>query len=247
MDSPMIEVRSLDHSFGKEKVLKKVDLSLRKGRILGVLGPSGSGKTTLIRCIAGILVPSGGEIFVAGKKQPDREIAGIMGYMGQSDALYDDLSGARNLRFFATLYGLGGKEREEAIERALALTNLQDAAGKKVSKYSGGMKKRLSLSIALLHNPRVLLLDEPTVGIDPVLRAELWEEFRRLAAGGTSIVLSSHVMEEAERCDEVAMIFGGSILAKGEPAEIKRSCGVATIEDAFFKYRMESQDEEAAS
>ncbi|HET6487502.1 MAG TPA: ABC transporter ATP-binding protein, partial [Spirochaetia bacterium] len=169
-------------------------------------------------------------------------ISRSVGYMAQDDALYPDLSGAQNLRFFAALYGLRGAASRAAMARVFALTRLQGEETKRVRHYSGGMRKRLSLAAALLHEPPILILDEPTIGIDPVLRAEFWDEFRRLRAAGSTLLLSTHVMDEADRCDLLALIFDGRLLAYGTPAEIRASVGAGTTEDAFLALRARSAE-----
>jgi ABC-2 type transport system ATP-binding protein len=239
MESATIRVRGLSRGFGSEKVLKDVSISLEAGKILGLLGPSGSGKTTLIRCLAGILPPDEGKIDIGGL--PAREVSKRIGYMAQSDALYEDLSGEQNVAYFAELYGLRGKELARRVSESLALVRLGGDRRKLVKHYSGGMKKRLSLAAALAHRPSILFLDEPTVGIDPVLRAEFWEEFHRLKDSGACLIVSTHQMDEACRCDLLAMIFEGRILAFGSPEEIMRERGTASIEDAFLSMRGDLQ------
>lgn len=240
MDHITITTRGLSVRFGEQTVLSKVDLDLPGRSIIGLIGPSGSGKTTMIRCLTGLLRPNEGSVEIAGRRVPDRGLARLTGYMPQENALYLDLSGAQNLRFFAALYGLRGREASETLRRVLRLTELEGEESKRVSAYSGGMKKRLSLAAALLHEPPLLVLDEPTVGVDPVLRAEFWQEFRRLAEGGSTILVSTHVMDEADRCDLLVMIFEGQVLAVGSPAAIREEVGAGTTEEAFLALRLRS-------
>ena len=215
-------------------------MEVPQGSIVGLLGPSGAGKTTLIRCIVGLLLPAAGSVRIAGRQVPDRSLTGRIGYMAQEDSLYLDLTGLQNLRFFASLYGLRGAPARQAVSAVFRLTRLEGEEHKKVKNYSGGMRKRLSLAAALVHSPSLLILDEPTVGIDPVLRAEFWKEFRRLRDAGATLLLTTHVMDEADRCDRLAMIFEGRFLAYDTPPEIRRSLGVGTTEEAFLALRSRS-------
>jgi len=243
MDEMTIKVTDLSHRFERETVLRHVDMRIPAGSIVGLLGPSGSGKTTLIRCMIGLLKPTAGRVEIGGRPVPDRSLPPDLGYMAQSDALYDDLSGLENLRFFGSLYGLRGRAARAGIERVLALTLLAGHERKRVRHYSGGMRKRLSLAIALLHEPHLLVLDEPTIGIDPVLRVQFWDEFRRLKAAGRTLVLTTHVMDEAARCDRLAMIFEGRLLAYASPREIVERTGVADVEEAFLALRRASLED----
>jgi ABC-2 type transport system ATP-binding protein len=242
-----VSVRGVTVTFDHSPALQEASLEVPRGSIVGILGPSGSGKTTLIRCIAGLLRPGAGEVWIAGRKVPDRSQATQIGYMAQEDGLYPDLTGFQNLRFFTSLYGMRGAAARAAIDSVFQLTRLSGHESKRVKNYSGGMKKRLSLAIALVHAPSLLILDEPTVGIDPVLRAEFWEEFRRLRDAGATILLSTHVMDEADRCDRLALIFEGRVLAYDTPAGVSRSVGTKSTEEAFLALRARSlTDKEAA-
>lgn len=231
----MVGVRDVEKSFGREKVLRGISLDLRPGEVFGLLGPSGSGKTTMIRILAGTLAADRGEVTLDGLRMPRRESLARIGFMPQYDALYNDLSGEDNLRFFGRLYRMGGKRLRSRIDAVLALTDLAADRRKRVAAYSGGMKKRLSLATALLHDPDVLLLDEPTVGIDPVLRRAIWEEFGRLRAQGRALVVTTHVMEEADRCDRAGLLYGGRLIACGPVAELKASAPGGSLEGLFFQ------------
>jgi ABC-2 type transport system ATP-binding protein len=245
MNEMNVSVRAVTVTFDHSPALQAASLEVPQGSIVGILGPSGSGKTTLIRCIAGLLRPGAGEVFIADRRVPDRDLATSIGYMAQEDGLYPDLTGFQNLRFFASLYGMRGAAARSAIEAVFHLTQLTGHESKKVKNYSGGMKKRLSLAIALVHGPSLLILDEPTVGIDPVLRAEFWDEFRRLRAAGATILLSTHVMDEADRCDRLALIFEGRVLAYDTPSGVSRSVGTSSTEEAFLALRARSLTEAA--
>ena len=230
--SAAIEARGLTKRFGDITAVNALDLELSAGRIYGILGPNGSGKTTLTRLLTGLAGATSGEVRVLGVKMPDRENLARIGYMTQADGIYIELSVWENLRFFAALSGTGDKK---AMDEVLDLVHLTSRKNAPALNLSGGMRRRLSLACALVHRPSVLFLDEPTVGIDPALRVEFWKYFRQLAAAGTTIVVSSHVMDEADRCDELLLMFHGKVLARGDPAEIRSQAGVENIEDAFLK------------
>ena len=227
-------MRSVHKRFGKQEVLRDIDLDLVPGRITGLLGPSGCGKTTLVGLIVGSLVATSGTVKVAGKPAPPREARRDLGFMPQSDALYNDLTAQENLRFFGTLYGLGRRQLSTAIPRVLGLVQLEDQGRKLVASFSGGMKRRLSLAVALLHQPGLLVLDEPTVGLDPKHRVKLWRSFRAMAEAGTTMLITTHVMEEAAGCDCLMMMNGGRIIAQGPPSDIMKRAGADTLEEAFL-------------
>ncbi len=242
-----VSVRGVTVRFEKRAALSGATLEIPPGSIVGLLGPSGAGKTTLIRCIAGLLRPQEGSVTVAGLPVPDRGLAARIGYMAQEDALYPDLTGLQNLRFFTSLYGMRGLRAREAMSAVFRLTRLEGEENKRVRNYSGGMRKRLSLAVALVHGPALLILDEPTVGIDPVLRAEFWDEFRKLRDAGTTLLLTTHVMDEADRCDRLALIFDGKVLAYDTPAEVCRAVGASTTEEAFLALRARTQEDREAA
>jgi len=230
--SAAIEARGLTKRFGEITAVDALDLTLTGGRIYGLLGPNGSGKTTLIRLLTGLARPTSGEAKVLGVKMPDRENLARIGYMTQADGIYIELSVWENLRFFAALSGTGDKK---AMDQVLDLVHLAERKSTPALNLSGGMRRRLSLACALVHRPSVLFLDEPTVGIDPALRVEFWKYFRQLAADGTTIVVSSHVMDEADRCDELLLMFHGKVLARGSGAEVRQQAGTQDMEEAFLK------------
>lgn len=243
--APAITARGLTKRFGDITAVDALDLELPSGRIYGLLGPNGSGKTTLIRLMTGLAKPTNGEVKVLGVRMPDRENLAHIGYMTQADGIYIELSVWENLRFFAALSGTGDKKAMDQVLDLVALTERKNAP---LLNLSGGMRRRVSLACALVHKPTVLFLDEPTVGIDPALRVEFWRYFRELAAAGTTIVVSSHVMDEADRCDELLLMFHGKVLARGTPAEIRQQAGVERMEDAFLKLGGgESEDTTAGS
>lgn len=230
-----IRLLDINKSFGKKQVLFDVCLDVPEGCIFGLLGPSGCGKTTSVRIMAGILGADSGQSLVLGGPMPDLKQMSRIGYMAQSDALYGMLTGQENLEFFGRIYGMKSKALKERIAYLAGLLNLSGDLRKQVLAYSGGMKRRLSLAIALLPAPRVLILDEPTVGIDPLLRQDVWEELYKLAADGVSILVTTHVMDEAVKCHRLSMMREGRILATGTPAEILAEAGAADLEEAFIK------------
>lgn len=232
----IIHVKNVSHSFGKEKVLDNVNLLIQEGEIFGLLGPSGAGKTTLVKLIVGILEATQGEIVISGKVVPSLELLTDIGYMAQADALYSELSAKENLQFFAQIYRLKKQMQRERIDNVLKVVGLSDHANKTINQFSGGMKRRLSLSIALLHQPKLLILDEPTVGIDPVLRQSIWSELRKLKEDGMTIIVTTHVMDEAEKCDRLAMLRDGRIIACDTPERLKEKLRVSSLEDVFLAY-----------
>ena len=236
MSELCFEVNNLDKFFGKKQVLCDISISMPTGKILGLLGPSGSGKTTLIKMIAGIDVATKGEVFLLGEKMPQLKMLEKIGYMAQSDALYGELTGWENMEFFASMYKMSKEHQKKRIAEVMKLVDLTDHLEKQVKAYSGGMKRRLSLAIALIHEPSVLILDEPTIGIDPVLRRTVWAELYDLRAAGISIIVTTHVMDEVEKCDFIGMIREGRLIAMGTPEELKKATDTNSIEEAFLFY-----------
>ena len=225
-----VDLEGVVKQFGKQRALDGVTLRVRGGEVYGLLGPNGAGKTTLIRSLVGLVAPEAGTVSVLGQRMPQLEVLAHIGYMTQQAALYPDLSAEENVHFFGAIYG-----RVDGVRDALEVVDLWDRRKSVVSTLSGGMRTRCSLACALVHKPDLLLLDEPTVGVDPQLRVQLWDRFRKMAAGGTTIVVSSHVMDEAERCDRLGLIRFGKLLAEGTVAEIKAKAGVDRLEDAFLR------------
>jgi ABC-2 type transport system ATP-binding protein len=223
-----IQARDVRKRFGKVAALDGIDLGVPAGTIYALLGPNGSGKTTLIRSLVGLVKPDAGEVEVLGARMPRRELLASIGYMTQSPALYMDLTVEENARFFARIHGSGD------VEAALRFVELWDRRHSITANLSGGMRTRLSLACTLVHRPSLLLLDEPTVGVDPQLRAQLWDGLRAMAAEGTTILVSSHVMDEAERADRLGLIRDGRLLAEGTVPELLAFAGVDRLEDAFL-------------
>jgi ABC-2 type transport system ATP-binding protein len=233
MAAPAVEARSLVKTFGAIRAVDGVDLSLAPGRIYGLLGPNGSGKTTLIRLMIGLSRPTSGEARVLGTAMPSRVALARIGYMPQGEAIYPDLSVEENLAFFAALQGTPGRA---SINRALTLVELDDRRRTPALNLSGGMRRRLSLACALVHRPPVVFLDEPTVGVDPALRVQFWTHFRALATAGTTILVASHVMDEADRCDELLFVRAGKVIARGTGAGLRAQAGTADLEAAFLQF-----------
>ena len=229
----VVETTKLSKHFGPIRAVDGLDLTVWAGEIYGLLGPNGSGKTTLIRLLTGLLKPTFGSATVLGQAMPDKRLLAQVGYMTQVSALYEDLTLRENITFFAEMCGGVSRAR---VDEVIALVDLQDRADSLVRTLSGGMKQRTSLACALVHQPRLLLLDEPTVGVDPQLRATFWTYFRRLADEGATLVVSSHVMDEAERCDRLGFMRRGKLLAEGAAAELRAQAGTATLEEAFLQF-----------
>jgi ABC-2 type transport system ATP-binding protein len=225
-----VDVENVSKSFGAVTALDGVTLKVKRGEIYGLLGPNGAGKTTLIRLLVGLLEAHAGTVTVLGHRMPEVDVLRHVGYMTQQAALYPGLSVEENVRFFAAINGV-----EDGVQEALEMVDLHQRRTSEVSTLSGGMRQRCSLACALVHRPQLLLLDEPTVGVDPQLRAQFWEDFRRMADGGTTIIVSSHVMDEAERCQRLGLIQYGKMLAEGTPGEIRDIAGSSNLEDAFLK------------
>ncbi len=222
--------------FGSVRALDGVSFSVESGETFGLIGPNGSGKTTLIRLLLGLGRPSGGSVRVLGALMPDRRVARDIGYMTQSSALYSELSVRENLAFFGALYGLRGRDLRRRSDEALALVDLANRANAPVSTLSGGMRQRVSLACALIHQPRLLFLDEPTVGIDPELRHAFWEYFGQLNARGVAIVVSTHHLDEAARCHRLAMLRFGQLLAVDSPDGLRRESGEQDFDKAFLYF-----------
>jgi ABC-2 type transport system ATP-binding protein len=233
----VIVANNLVKQFGDVRALDGLTLSIRKGESFGLLGPNGSGKTTFIRMVAGLVIPTSGELTVLGQPVPARadRVRPRIGYMTQLQALYIDLSVWENVQFFARVFGMNDKAaRSKRIEEVLDLVELLPRKDSLTANLSGGMKQRLSLACALVHDPELLLLDEPTVGVDPQLRQSFWGYFRSLNERGVTIVVSSHVMDEADRCDRLGLILYGQLLASGTPADIRSLGRSDNLEQAFL-------------
>jgi ABC-2 type transport system ATP-binding protein len=226
-----IEVKALKVVRGKQEVLHSLDLTVPAGSITGLLGPSGCGKSTLMRSIVGVQIVDSGTITVLGHPAGTPVLRAQIGYMTQALSVYEDLTVTENVSYFATVLGVG----KDDVQRVIEQTAMTAFADRLVSTMSGGQRARVSLATALLGSPKLLVLDEPTVGLDPVLRQELWGIFSQLAASGVTLLVSSHVMDEASRCDELLLMRDGHVLAQGTNAELLARTETDTIERAFLK------------
>jgi ABC-2 type transport system ATP-binding protein len=224
--------------YGKLNVLDGLSLKVPKGISFGLLGPNGAGKTTLIRLLVGLLRPKSGSIRILGEI-PSRKTAHLVGYMPQLYSLYTELSVSQNVSFFARICGLNDKaQRVKRVEEVVRLVGMWSRRNDAIVKLSGGMKQRVSLACAIVHNPPLLFLDEPTVGLDPELRVTFWEYFSTLTKQGVTLIISSHTMDDANHCDQLAFMRDGRVIARGSPNDLRQATGrpEATLEDAFLYF-----------
>ena len=218
----LFRAEGLVKSYGEVSALKGLDIGLEAGTITGLLGPDGAGKTTTMRLLTGLIRPDEGGVWLEGEDVTgERASSGRIGYMPQRFSLYPDLSVDENLKFYANLFGVRGSERRERTDRLLRFARLTEFRGRRAAALSGGMKQKLALACTLIHAPEVLLLDEPTTGVDPISRSELWEILRELRGGGTAILVSTPYMDEADRCDTVLVLQEGAVMDRGMPSELR--------------------------
>ena len=225
-----VAVRDLVVARGGRQVIENLTFTIDSGGVTGLLGPSGCGKSTLMRSLVGVQQLTSGSVQVFGEEAGSKALRHRIGYLTQDPSVYDDLTVTENLRFFARVLGIGRDE----VDRTIDAVDLRSHADQVVGRLSGGQRSRASLAVALLGRPDLLVLDEPTVGLDPVLRRDLWALFHRIAEGGAAVFVSSHVMDEAERCDRLMLMREGRIIADGTPGEIREKSGSADIETAFL-------------
>lgn len=244
--APAIETHGLRKQFGALVAVEDLDLRIERREVFGLLGPNGSGKTTTIRMLCGLMQPTAGTATVAGidVRQDPEGVRRRIGYMSQRFGLYDDLTVAENLRFYSSVYGLTPPDRRRRSDELLAELGLASRSGQLAGTLSGGWKQRLALACATAHRPEVLFLDEPTAGVDPASRRTLWDWVYRLAEAGTTILVTTHYMDEAERCGRLAILSRGHLVALGTVAEILRQFGQPSIEDIFIG--LQQRDEPAA-
>jgi ABC-2 type transport system ATP-binding protein len=225
-----VRVRGLVVDRGGGRVLHGLDCDVAAGRVTGLLGPSGGGKTTFMRCVVGVQRVTAGEVTVLGSPAGTAELRHRVGYVTQSASVYTDLTARANARYFAAVQGVPAAAADEALREV----GLSDDLDRLVGKMSGGQQARVSLACALLARPDLLVLDEPTVGLDPVLRRDMWTMFHQLADGGSTLLVSSHVMDEAGRCDDLLLVRAGRLVAQGSPAALRERTGLADLEQAFL-------------
>ena len=236
-----VTVSDLAVERGRRTVLHELSCAVPAGRVTGLLGPSGSGKTTLLRALVGVQRVRSGEVTVLGEPAGSPGLRRRVGYVTQAPSVYPDLTVRENTRLFAALYGRGARDAVDAV----AAVGLSDASGQLVADLSGGERSRASLACALVGEPELLVLDEPTVGLDPVLRVDLWDRFHALAGAGTTLVVSSHVMDEAGRCDRLLLLREGRLLSDSTPARLRAESGTDDLEEAFLRL-VRTQEEVAA-
>ncbi len=230
-----IQISKLSVTLGKNfQALRGITVELPKGKIIGFIGPSGAGKTTLMRCIVGRQRVGSGSVTIFGIPAGSPQLRPQISYMTQEVSVYSDLTVKENIVYFATIFGISSKDVESQVNRILETVDMKPQANQLVEKLSGGQKQRVSLAIALIGSPKLMVLDEPTVGLDPVLREQLWDLFRTLAGKGTTLIISSHVMDEAERCDDLLLIRDGELLAHGSPSELCRQTNTKSVEQSFL-------------
>ena len=230
----VVRATALRKRFGRRTALDGLSLSVDQGSLYGLAGPNGAGKTTLIRTLCGILRPDEGEAYLLGWKMPSARVRSQLGYMPQDFAVYDDLTVLQNLDFFGGLYELRRAQVRDRADELLDLVQLADRKRQRVGTLSGGMRRRVSLAIALLHKPRLAFLDEPTAGVDPKLRRALWDDFNRLAEQDVTLIVTTHLVEEALRCHLVGFLNAGRLLTQGTPDQILAETGTSNLDDAFI-------------
>jgi ABC-2 type transport system ATP-binding protein len=244
--APAVATEHLRKAFGPLVAVDDLTLTIGAGEVFGLLGPNGSGKTTTIRMLCGLMAPTSGAATVVGydvAKQPEMVRRNI-GYMSQRFGLYDDLTVLENVRFYASVYGLAGRARAERLDELLDELGLRDRAGQLAGTLSGGWKQRLALACSTAHRPRMLFLDEPTAGVDPAARRTFWQLIYQLARRGTTILVTTHYMDEAERCQRIAFLSRGRLIALGTADEITAHFGQPSIEDVFIE--LQRRDEGVA-
>lgn len=228
--SDVVIAKKMSVKKGGSQILSGVTFSLRRGSVTGLIGPSGSGKTTLMRCLVGVQALSDGELKVLGRPAGHKDLRRRIGYVTQKPAVYDDLTVWQNLRYFATIVGVGAED----VRRVIGEVHLEKQRDQVVGSLSGGQQARVSLAVALLGNPELLVFDEPTVGLDPVLREELWALFAELAKSGRTLLISSHVMDEAERCDDLLLLRDGTLLWKSSRVDLLKETKTHNVGAAFM-------------
>jgi len=230
----VVEIHNLTKKFGSFTAVEALNLTIYKGEIYGLLGPNGSGKTTIIKMLCGLLQSTGGSAHIFGHPLPYNALMNQIGYMPQDTAIYHDNTVHENLQFFGGVYGMTKEHLEKKENEMLTFVNLNQWRDSLVSTLSGGMKHRLSLACALIHEPILVFLDEPTVGVDPELRATFWGYFGSLAEKGVTVIITTHYMDEADHCSRVGLLRQGHLIAEGRPSDLKQSTQTKSLEEAFL-------------
>jgi ABC-2 type transport system ATP-binding protein len=248
-DNAVVHTRKLRKEFGALVAVDALDLEIGRGEVFGMLGPNGSGKTTTIRMLCGLVVPTSGQALVAGfdvAREPE-QVRKRIGYMSQRYGLYDELTVNENLRFYSAVYGLVGDDRERRLDEHVHELGLEQRLSQAAGTLSGGWKQRLALACATAHRPDLVFLDEPTAGVDPAARRTFWETIYALARRGTTIIVTTHYMDEAERCERLAFLSRGHLIAVGTPASVIQHFGQPSIEDVFIMLQKKDEAQQAAS
>ena len=242
---PAVVTRALRKVFGELVAVQSLDLSIARGEVFGLLGPNGSGKTTTIRMLCGLLVPTSGDATVVGFdiRTQSEQLRRAIGYMSQRYGLYDELTAYENIRFYASVYGLRGEEREQRIRDQMDELGLTPRRDQMAGTLSGGWKQRLALACATAHRPQMLFLDEPTAGVDPAARRRFWKHTYDLAKRGTTVLVTTHYMDEATRCQRLALLSRGHLIALGTPDEVTRHFGEKSLEDVFIELQRRDEQE----
>ncbi len=244
-----INTKGLTKKFGSFVAVDNIDLKINRGKIFGLIGPNGAGKSTLIRMICGVITPTSGEgeVFGFNVYNEAERIKQNIGYMSQKFGLYEDLTVNENLNFYANIYSISKKVKKNRIKDVMVMAGLEGKEDRMTKHLSGGWKQRLALGCCLMHKPKLLILDEPTSAVDPVSRRIFWEIIYKLAKQGITVLVTTHYMDEAESCDEVAFLFQGKVIADGNPKEIMREKNTDNLEDVFIKYVEEQTGEKVQS
>lgn len=243
--APVVRTRALRKQFGALVAVHGLDLEIPRGQVFGLLGPNGSGKTTTIRMLCGLVLPTSGSAAVAGFDigTQSEQVRRRIGYMSQRYGLYDELTVQENLRFYASVYGLVGRIRDQRLADHVARLGLGARLRQRAGTLSGGWKQRLALACATAHHPDLVFLDEPTAGVDPAARRTFWDTIYELAASGTTVLVTTHYMDEAERCERLAFLSRGHLIGVGTPAEIVQQFGARSVEDVFVMLQQRDEQE----